>query len=96
MDDLAVRFADLLDNIAAWIRSLTVERVEKATRIVSLGIVTATLAVVALILIAIGVFRAVASQIGVIATYFLFGGLFVLLGALAWAVRKRAPKSTDV
>ena len=95
MDDLAVRFADLLDNIAAWVRSLTVERVDKATRIVSLGFVTATLAVVALILIAIGVFTAVASVIGVIATYFLFGGLFVLSGAFAWAVRKRAPKSTD-
>ena len=95
MDDLAVRFADLLDSIAAWVRSLTVDRVDRATRVISLGFVTATLVFVSLVFIFIGVFRAVAAAIGVIPAYFLIGGLFVLGGALAWAVRKRAPKSTD-
>ncbi len=96
MDDLATRFADLLDGIAAWVRSLTVDRVDRGVRIASLGLVTATLVVVALILLAIAIFRAVASQIGVIPAYFLFGGLFVLLGVLAWSMRKRVPDQSDV
>lgn len=91
MDDLAVRFADLLEGIASRVRGLTVDRIDRAVRIVTLGFVTATLAVVALIMLTIAVFRAVASQIGVIPAYFLFGGLFVVLGVLAWAMRKRAP-----
>jgi len=93
VDDLAVRFADLLENIAARVRSITIDRVDRGTRIVSLGIVTATLAFVAQILLAIGLFRIVAEAIGVIPAYFLVGGLLILAGALIWARRKPAEKS---
>ena len=95
MDDLAVRFADLLEAIATKVRSLTVDRIDRGARIVSLAMVAAALALFASVMLVLGVFRAVSVPLGVTGAYVFFGGLFVLGGAFVWAIRKRPPRDTN-
>ena len=92
MDDLATRFADLLENTALKARSLTVDRFDRAIKITALGVVAITLALIAGIYLIRAIFQAVAVPLGVIGAYTLFGGLFVVGGALMWAMRKREPE----
>lgn len=92
MENFATRFADLLENASLKVRSQTVDRADRVIKIASLGLVAATLVAVALIFLAVAIFRAVAEPLTVPWTYALFGGLFVVGGAIVWAVRKRAPK----
>lgn len=85
MDDLATRFADLLEGIATKIRSLTVDRVLRITNWAALGLVAATLGLVAVVLLTIGLFRLVGQWLGVTPAYAAFGGLFVVVGAFLWS-----------
>ena len=92
MEDLATRFADLLENAALKVRSLTIDRLDRAIKITALGVVAATLGFIAVIYLIRAIFQAVAVPLGVLGAYALFGGLFVIGGAFMWAIRKRASK----
>lgn len=92
MDELATRFADLLENTAVKIRSLTVDRFDRSIKITALGIIAVTLGIIAVIYLIRAIFEAVAVPLGVLGAYAFFGGLFVLGGAFMWAMRKRPPK----
>jgi len=92
MEEFATRFADLLENTALKVRSLTVDRLDRAIRITALGIIAVTLAFVAIVYLIRAIFQAVAVPLGVLSAYALFGGLFVVGGALVWAMRKRQSK----
>lgn len=95
MDEFATRFADLLENTTIKIRSLTVDRFDRAIKVTALGIVALTLALVAIVYLIRAIFQAVAVPLGVLGAYAFFGGLFVLGGALMWALRKRESKEDD-
>jgi hypothetical protein len=95
MDEFATRFADLLENSALKVRSLTVDRLDRAVKITALGIIAATLGVIAIVYLIRAIFQAVAFPLGVLGAYALFGGLFVLGGAFVWAIRKRQPKEDN-
>lgn len=95
MDEFATRFADLLENTTIKIRSLTVDRFDRAIKVTGLGIVAVTLALVAIVYLIRAIFQAVAVPLGVLGAYAFFGGLFVLGGALMWALRKRESKEDD-
>lgn len=95
MDEFATRFADLLENTTTKIRSLTVDRFDRAIKVTALGIVALTLALVAIVYLIRAIFQAVAVPLGVLGAYAFFGGLFVLGGALMWALRKRESKEDD-
>ena len=95
MEDLATRFADLLENAALKIRSLTVDRLDRAIKITALGIVATTLALIAFVYLIRAIFQAVAVPLGVLGAYALFGGLFVVGGVFMWAIRKREPKEDN-
>ena len=95
MDEFASRFADLLENTTIKIRSLTVDRFDRAIKVTALGIVALTLALVAIVYLIRAIFQAVAVPLGVLGAYAFFGGLFVLGGALMWALRKRESKEDD-
>ena len=92
MEDLATRFADLLENAALKVRSLTIDRLDRAIKITALGIVAVTLGFIAVIYLIRAIFQAVAVPLGVLGAYALFGGLFVIGGAFMWAIRKRNSK----
>ncbi len=90
MEDLSTRFADFLEGTALKVRSMTVDRALRYTKWASLGLVAAILALTALVFLAVGIFRLVALWLGVDGAYLVFGGLFLLAGALLWA--RRSPK----
>lgn len=92
MEELASRFADLLENSALKVRSLTVDRADRAIKITALGIIAVTLGAVAAVYLIRAIFQAVAVPLGVLGAYALFGGLFVAGGVFVWAIRKREPK----
>ncbi|MGZ5383776.1 MAG: hypothetical protein ACXW15_13235 [Acidimicrobiia bacterium] len=96
MDEYAARFADLLENTALKIRSLTIDRLDRAIKITALGIIAVTLGGIAIVYLIRAIFQAVAVPLGVLGAYALFGGLFVIGGAFMWAMRKRQPKEEDV
>ena len=95
MEEFATRFADLLENTALKVRSLTVDRFDRAIKITALSIVAATLGLIALVYLIRAIFQAVAVPLGVLGAYAFFGGLFVVGGAFLWAIRKRKPKEED-
>lgn len=92
MDDFATRFADLLEKSAGKVRALTVDRLDRGIKIASLGLVAATLALIALVYLVRSIFVAVSVPLGVLGAYALFGGLFVVAGTVAWVMRKSRPK----
>jgi hypothetical protein len=85
----------LLENAALKVRSLTVDRLDRAVKITALGIIAVTLGAIAIIYLVRAIFEAVAVPLGVLGAYALFGGLFVVGGALMWAMRKRQPKEDN-
>ena len=93
MDDYASRIADLLEEIATRVRSLTVDRVEKAAKWTAIGIVIAILAVLLLIFTLIGVFRILGTIMPMELAYLLVGGIFLIVGVFLW--RQRRPQPND-
>ena len=93
MDDYASRIADLLEEIATRVRSMTVDRVEKAAKWTAIGIVIFMLALLLLIFVLIGLFRILGTLMPVELAYLLVGGIFLLVGVFLW--RQRRPSVKD-
>ena len=93
MENFAVRFADLLESVALRVRSMTVDRLSSTITLIGVGLGAGLLATVAFVFILVALFRLVSIPIGVTAAYGVFGGLFLLAGALVWRMRK--PKLTN-
>ena len=95
MEEFSSRFADLLENSAQKVRSLTVDRADRVIKITALGIIAVTLGVVATVYLIRAIFQAVAVPLGVLGAYAFFGGLFVVGGVFVWAIRKRDTKEDN-
>jgi len=93
MDDYASKIADLLEEIALRVRSLTVDRVEKAAKWTAIGIVVAMLALLLLIFVLVGLFRILGTLMPIELAYLIVGGIFLLLGVFLW--RTRRPDSKE-
>ena len=87
MDQLASSFADLLESAAKKARSLTVDRAQYGLRVVTFALVAVTLVGISVTLLVRSGFHLLAAFVGVTAAYAIFGGLFVLAGALVWSRR---------
>ena len=94
MDQFADKFADFLEALAQKVRSLTVDRLDRLIIVVSLGIIAAVLAFVALTLLSIALFRIVATYVTSPGAYAIFGGIFIIAGAFAWT-RRKPEQETD-
>ncbi|NNC93761.1 MAG: hypothetical protein HKN80_14860 [Acidimicrobiia bacterium] len=92
MDDFPIKLADLLESVAGKARALTVDRVAQWTKMAALGLVVATLGLLALLLLIIGLFRLISSLVGVTPTYAILGGIFLVAGAFLWVERTKPPK----
>jgi len=92
MDDYASKLADLLEEIATRVRSLTVDRVEKAAKWTAIGIVVAMLALLLVIFLLVGLFRLLGTLIPIEWAYAIIGGIFILLGAFLWRSRRPGPQ----
>lgn len=98
MEDFPTRVADFLESIATRTRALTVDRLARIIKLVTLGMVGAALVMVALVFLLIGLFRITEELVfkacdctqAMEISYAAVGGLFVLTGALLWSRRTRS------
>ncbi len=86
-NDYPTKIADFLEQIATRIRSLTVDRASLAVTWTAIGLVVATLAVLAVIWLLVGFFRALGTLIGQELAYAVVGGILLLVGVFLWVKR---------
>lgn len=87
MEDLANRFADFLEENAAKVRAMTVDRVDRGLRITAGAMVAGMLVMIVLIFLLIAMVRALGELITIEGAYLALGGLLLLAGAFAWSRR---------
>ena len=87
MDDFPAQIADFLESTAVKIRGLTVARLRNAATWTAVGILAGTLGLVIVIFLLVAIFRLVAELTTVEVAYLIFGGLFLIAGALLWSKR---------
>jgi protein-S-isoprenylcysteine O-methyltransferase Ste14 len=90
MEDLAPRFAELLESSAAKVRALTVDRARRGITITSLAIPALVLGGFAVVFLFMTIHSALAILVGQWIAYAIEAGLFGVGGALLWT--KRIPK----
>lgn len=95
VEDLAVRFADLLESVAQRVRGLTVEPAEKAARIVALSLPAAVLASASLVLLFMTIHSTLAILLGSQwAAYAVEAGIFGLMAWFVWSKRHQTAEDT--
>ncbi len=87
MHEYAARFAELLEQIAIKIRSLTVDRISKAIRLAGMGIVVAALGFSALIFLVWAIFEALEIPLTTGGAFALIGVAVLVTGAVMWSKR---------
>lgn len=92
MDDYASKLADLLEEIALRVRSMTTDRIEKGAKWTAIGIVVAMLALLLIIFVLIGLFRILGTLMPVEWAYTILGGIFIIIGAFLWKTRRPDPE----
>jgi hypothetical protein len=89
VDELPVRFADLLESIAARVRALTVDRVRKWIRVSALGLVAATLGMMAVVFLLLTIYGALAIPLGSYGAFGVLGALVLVGGIFLWIRRSK-------
>lgn len=87
MEELAARFAEVLEQITIKIRSLTVDRVAKGIRMTGLGILAASLGLSALLFLFLAMFGALEIPLTTAGAFAVFGLVFVGTGTYLWLKR---------
>ena len=88
MQEYATKFADLLEQVASKVRSMTVDRIAKAITLTGLGILTATLAFTALIFLLWAIFGALEIPLSTAGAFAVLGALLIGAGSFLWFKRK--------
>ena len=93
--DWAKETADRIESVVVSIRSKTADPLERVVRIVVYGLVAAVLGIAALVLFAVALVRAVNVWVPgeVWSAHVIVGGIFTIVGLLAWS--KRRTKTDD-
>lgn len=89
MDDFPARLADFLESIASRIRALTVDRVARWIRASSLGLIAATLGIMAVIFLLLTVYGALEIPLGPDGAFGVLGGVVLIAGAVLWRRRSK-------
>jgi hypothetical protein len=84
MEDLARRFADILEQIAVKVRSLTVDRVARGIRLTGLGILAATLGFSAVLFLFLAIFGALEIPLTTAGAFAVFGVVLIAVGSYLW------------
>jgi hypothetical protein len=87
MEEFAARFAEMLEQIAAKIRSLTVDRVERGVRLTGLGILAASLGLTAVMFLLYAIFGALEIPLTTAGAFAVVGGLLIGGGTFLWLKR---------
>lgn len=94
-EDWPAQTADSIERFVDTIRSKTTEPVERAVRIIVYGLLAAVLGVVALVLVAIAVVRAIDVAVPgeVWSAHLIVGVVFTLVGLFLWSRRGSGDQS---
>ena len=87
MEEYAARFADLLEQVATRVRSMTVDRIAKGIHLGGLGILVATLALVGVAFLIYAIFGALEIPLTTAGAWAVFGAVFVGVGTYMWLKR---------
>jgi hypothetical protein len=87
MDEYAARFAELLEQVAIKVRSMTVDRVAKGIRLTGLGILVAALGFTALLFLLLAIFGALEIPLTTAGAWAVVGVLVSGAGAYFWLKR---------
>ena len=85
--DYPAQIADFFEGLAAKIRSMTVDRAENAVTWTALGLMLATIMLLAIIWLLVAYFRAFGELVGQEVAYAITGGILIIVGALLWMRR---------
>lgn len=87
MYEYAAKFADLLEQVAVRVRSLTVDRVARVIKLTGLGILTASLAFTTVIFLLWGIFGALEIPLTTAGAFAVFAALLIAVGGYFWFTR---------
>ncbi len=87
MEELAARFAEILEQITIKIRSLTVDRVALGIRVTGLGILAATLGLSAVFFLLWAIFGALEIPLTTAGAFAVFGIVLIGGGTYLWLKR---------
>jgi hypothetical protein len=90
MDDFPTRFADFLESIASRVRGLTTDRVRKWIRVSSLGLVAATLGMMAIVFLLLTIYGALAIPLGPDGAFGVLGAIILAPAVVLWIKRSKA------
>lgn len=89
MDDFPARLADFLESISSRIRALTVDRVARWIKVSSLGMIAATLGIMALIFLLLTLYGALEIPLGPDGAFAVLGGVVLIAGLVLWRRRTK-------
>ena len=96
MADWTTDAVDTLEQIVGTVRDKTVLPAQRATRAVVYGLLVGFFVFVAVVMLAIALFRVLVVLVGdVWLAYLILGGIFVIAGAFVWTLRFAQPKEPD-
>lgn len=95
MNDYPSQIADMLEDVASKVRSLTVDRVAGWAKWTGAGIFAAFLGLVLAIFMTVGLVRLLAGLVGMQWAYTIIGGLFIVIGMFLWRLRTPREASQD-
>jgi hypothetical protein len=84
---IPVRVADGLEQLAAKIRELSVDRAAVAITWAAVAVILIVAAVTAIIWLLVGIFRALGTLMGTEPAYAVVGLILILVGAFVWSRR---------
>ncbi len=87
MNDFPNKIADLLEDFANRVRTLTVDRMANWAKWAGVGIFATLLGLTLVIFLTVGLVRLLAGLVGMQWAYTIIGGLFVVIGAFLWRLR---------
>ncbi len=89
MREYATRFADLLEQVAARVREMTVDRVARAIKLTGLGILVAALAFTAVIFLVWTIFGVLEIPLTTAGAFAVFGVVLAAAGGYLWFTRSK-------
>jgi hypothetical protein len=89
MQDYATRFADLLEQVAVKVRSMTVDKVARFIKMAGLGIVAAAFGLTAVIFLVWTIFGAVEIPLTTAGAFGVYGVVLAGAGGFLWFKRSR-------
>lgn len=84
---LSVRVADGLEQLAAKVRELSVDRAAIAITWAAVGVILLVAGITAVIWLLVGIFRALGTLMGTETAYAVVGLVLILVGAFVWSRR---------